>query len=220
MTHHTTKANAPQTTGMTIRWWAPLYDAVAWLSTGGQEGAIRRETIAAARITPGASVLDVGCGTGTLAIAAAKKAKTDGEVHGIDASPEMIELARRKAAKKGVAATFHVAPIEALPFPDATFDVVLSTFMLHHLPDDVKRAGFAEVHRVLKPGGHLLAVDLADGNRTIIGHIIALFGHIQPEGYVDSLKTIMSTAQFENVHEQQTRRKLLAFLHGTRPAEN
>jgi ubiquinone/menaquinone biosynthesis C-methylase UbiE len=214
------EARAPQTRGLTIRWWAPLYDAVAWLSTGGQEGAIRRETIAAAKISAGNKVLDVGCGTGTLVIAAAKKAKADGEVHGIDASPEMIELARRKAAKHHASATFQVAPIEALPFPDDTFDVVLSTFMLHHLPDDVKMAGFAQIGRVLKPGGHLLAVDFADGNRSIIGRIGALFGHIQWEGYTESLKVMMSAAQFENVREQQTRRKYLAFLHGMRPAKS
>lgn len=220
MTHHTTKAHAPQTTGKTIRWWAPLYDAVAWLSTGGQESAIRRETIAAAAISPGDKVLDVGCGTGTLAIAAAKKAKAEGEVHGIDASPEMIELARRKAAKSHVDATFQVAPIEALPFPAATFDVVLSTFMLHHLPDDVKKAGFDEIHRVLKPGGRLLAVDLAGGNRSFVGRIMALIGHSLHAGYVDSLKAMISAAGFENATEQETARKYLAFLHGTKPSQS
>jgi len=82
-----------------------------------------------------------------------------GETCGIDPAPEMVELARRKAAQAGVTVRFEVGVIEALPYPPDHFDVVLSSLMLHHLPDELKRRGLAEIHRVLKPAGRLLAVD-------------------------------------------------------------
>jgi ubiquinone/menaquinone biosynthesis C-methylase UbiE len=75
----------------------------------------------------GESVLDVGCGTGSLAIAARRRLGTDGKVFGIDASPEMIARATSKVARAGISVSFRVAVAEALPFPDAQFDVVLST---------------------------------------------------------------------------------------------
>src|SRR3990172_11625076 len=120
--HHTATKNktqnAPEPTGYTIRWWAPAYDAVTWLATFGQEPAIRRQTLKAAALKPGERVLDVGCGTGTLSLGAWRRVRPDGEVTGIDASPEMIALARRKAKKAGAAPQFQRAPIDQLPFED------------------------------------------------------------------------------------------------------
>ena len=165
-----TAGTAPaQTKGKVIR-WARFYDLGTWLLTFGREPGIRRMTIELADIKKGERVLDVGCGTGTLTIAARRQTGPTGEVHGIDPSAEMIGVARQKAAKAGVDARFQTAVIEKLPFPDGHFDLVLSSLMLHHLPADVKRAGFAEVHRVLKPGGRFLAVDIAESG--------GLFGHI------------------------------------------
>jgi len=110
-------------------------------------------------IQPGEQVLEVGCGTGDVALVAKQRAGTSGTVYGIDPSPEMLAVARDKAARIGTSVDFQVGVIEALPFPDAGIDVVLSSLMMHHLPGDVKRRGLAEVARVLKPGGRLLIVD-------------------------------------------------------------
>jgi len=162
-------------------------------------------------------VLDVGCGTGTLAVAAALKVRPDGEVQGIDASPEMVELARRKAVRKSVEASFQVAPIEGLPFPDDHFDLVLSTFMLHHLPDEVKAQGFAEIRRVLTLGGRFVAVDLADSSRTFVGRLTTLIGHRMKDGYVDRLKSMIATSGLAEVEEVPTTFKYLAFLKATKP---
>src|SRR5687768_2453538 len=87
---------APNTTGLVIH-WAARYDLLAWLLTHGRERAFREKLIALARIAPGESVLDVGCGTGTLAIAAKRQAGPAGQVCGIDASPSMNARARSKA---------------------------------------------------------------------------------------------------------------------------
>ncbi|HXZ87815.1 MAG TPA: methyltransferase domain-containing protein [Candidatus Binataceae bacterium] len=149
---------APRTTGKVIH-WAFRYDLLIWAISLGRERAFREKEIDLAGLKPGDSVLDVGCGTGTLAIAAKRRVGADGSVYGIDASPEMIARAANKARKAGVEVDFKPAAMEALPFPDATFDVVLSSAMFHHLPDQALRDGIREIRRVLKPGGRLLAVD-------------------------------------------------------------
>jgi ubiquinone/menaquinone biosynthesis C-methylase UbiE len=155
---HSHTHSAPTTRGSVIH-WANHYDKVVSLLTLGRRKRLRSLTIALARIQPGERVLEVGCGTGDVAIAACAPAGPRGLVAGIDAGPEMIAVARAKAARAGVTVDFRLEPIEALSYADATFDVVLSSLMMHHLPDDLKRQGLAEIARVLKPGGRLLIVD-------------------------------------------------------------
>jgi demethylmenaquinone methyltransferase/2-methoxy-6-polyprenyl-1,4-benzoquinol methylase/phosphoethanolamine N-methyltransferase len=82
-----------------------------------------------------------------------------GKVYGIDAAPEMIDLARKKAARAGIPVKFEVRLAEELGFADSTFDVVLSRLAFHHLPDDLKRRALLEILRALKPGGMLLIAD-------------------------------------------------------------
>jgi ubiquinone/menaquinone biosynthesis C-methylase UbiE len=138
---------------------AGLYDFLAFLLTGGRERPLRERMIQLACLDRGNAILDVGCGTGTLAIAAKKRVGSAGEVFGIDASPAMVAKARRKSARAGVDVVFTNAVVEALPFTHARFDAVLSTMMLHHLPRPVRRQCAAEIRRVLKPQGRLLVVD-------------------------------------------------------------
>ncbi len=208
---------APPTRGRTIRWWARFYDLVSWAMSLGQEPAIRRKTLEVARLAPGQHLLDVGCGTGTLALTAWRRLQPEGKVFGIDASPEMIEIAREKAMKRAMRVSFQVSAIEGLPFPDASFDVVLSSFMLHHLPRDVRSQGFAQVVRVLKPEGRFLVVDLADSGRSLIGRLTRVFGHAMPRGYVEGLVSEIRAAGFENVREVESSFRYLAFLEANRP---
>jgi SAM-dependent methyltransferase len=125
----------------------------------GREGAFREKVIDLARVKPGESILDVGCGTGTLAITAKRAVGPTGKVFGIDASPEMLERAGTKARKAGVDIVFKNESIDELSFPDAQFDVVLSTLMLHHLPRKLREHCSREMCRVLKPGGRVLVGD-------------------------------------------------------------
>ena len=204
---------APETRGRTIRYWARFYDAFSWLISLGKAPAIRRTAIEVAGVVPGDKVLDVGCGTGSLAIAAKGKAGPDGEVHGIDAAPEMIEVARQKAARKGVDVGFHVGLIEEIPFPDGHFDLALNTFVLHHLPHDLKRKGFAEIRRVLKPGGRFVAADLAPRSDSLIGHILsAVIGHHMIHTDVAELTAMMEDAGFAEVEEVKTKHTQLLFV--------
>jgi ubiquinone/menaquinone biosynthesis C-methylase UbiE len=149
---------APQTTGSLIR-WAKRYDFVVQFMAFGQARRLRRKTVEVAQIAPGERVLDVGCGTGDLTLLAKERAGSAGQVCGIDAAPEMIDVARGKAARAKAEVDFRVGVIEQLPLPADSFDVVLSSLMMHHLPDDLKPKALAEVRRVIKPGGRLLIVD-------------------------------------------------------------
>src|SRR5262249_50222546 len=111
---------APGTHGLVLH-WAARYDLLAWLLTHGRERELREAIIRLAELQTGSDVLDVGCGTGTLAIAATRHVGTKGTVIGIDASPSMIARANRKAEKAGAATSFHVAVAENLPFPGRQF---------------------------------------------------------------------------------------------------
>src|SRR5262249_52223602 len=134
----------PHTHGLIIN-WAARYDLLAWLLTHGKERELRERIIALAGLENGNTVLDVGCGTGTLAIAAARHVGSTGSVRGIDASPSMIARATRKAAKAGARVVFEIGVAERLPFADGQFDVVLSTLMLHHLPRSTRQQCATEI---------------------------------------------------------------------------
>ncbi len=168
----------PGTTGSVLH-RAARYDLLVWLLTLGRERVFREKVVRLARLGPGESVLDVGCGTGTLAIAAKRLVGLKGTVYGIDASPEMIGRARNKARKAGTDVVFKNALAEALPFPDAQFDAVMASMMLHHLPSEARRQCVREMRRVLKPGGRLLAVDFGGSRRDRRSLIAHFHSHVQ-----------------------------------------
>ncbi|MBM3882468.1 MAG: methyltransferase domain-containing protein [Verrucomicrobia bacterium] len=136
------------------------YDWLVRILTLGGEKKFREQTLDLADLQPGESVLDVGCGTGMLLIEAAKRVGPSGTLHGIEPSSEMVAHARRKAAAESVTAHFAEGSAERLPFPDASFDVVFCTMVLHHLPVPMHATAIAEMHRVLRPGGRIVIVDL------------------------------------------------------------
>lgn len=125
----------------------------------GNLRALRLRTADLAHLQPGEKVLDVGCGTGTLALEVQKRVGPTGRVFGIDPGTQQIGRARSKAAQRRLPIDFQIGVIERLPFPDETFDVVVNTIMMHHLGDGLKRQGLAEIARVLKPGGRLVIAD-------------------------------------------------------------
>ncbi len=140
---------------------AVRYDLLVWLFTLGGEKRFREKILRLAELEPGETVLDIGCGTGTLAVLAKRQVGREGVVYGVDASPEMIARAKEKARRAKVAIEFSEAPVQALPLPNASVDVVLSTLMLHHLPKKARPQIARETRRVLKPGGRFLVVDFA-----------------------------------------------------------
>jgi SAM-dependent methyltransferase len=98
----------------------------------------------------GARVLDVACGSGTAALAAARR---HAEVHGLDFVPALIDRAKQRAAAEGTTIDFVVGDAQALPYPDASFDAIVSVFGVMFAPDQAKAA--AELLRVAKPGARI-----------------------------------------------------------------
>lgn len=119
-------------------------------------------------------LLDVGCGTGTLVVAA-KQRYREVEVVGLDPDPKALARAKRKAERAGLPIRFHQGFGDELPFVDSAFDRVFSTMMFHHLDMEAKPKVLAEVRRVLKPGGRLEFMDFAGGTHSFFAQI--LHGH-------------------------------------------
>ncbi|HEY0010891.1 MAG TPA: class I SAM-dependent methyltransferase [Candidatus Paceibacterota bacterium] len=107
-------------------------------------------------LNAGDSVLDIGCGTGT--VLRQLQAKYPGaRLHGIDPSKEMVEIARRKDRTARI--DFTVGFAQSLEFPDRSIDCVISSLTTHHVSTDIRRQMFREVKRVLKPGGLFYLTD-------------------------------------------------------------
>ena len=151
---------------------AGIYDRVTGVLCRGRYDEIARQIVA--DVPPGAAVLDAGCGPGEIAIRVARLAPSL-RLTGLDIDAAMIDRAERKAARalrvgKGTRAdegtraaavpTFVVSDVASMPFPDETFDVVVSSFSVHHWP--TPHAGLAEVLRVLKVGGRAIIWDIVD----------------------------------------------------------
>jgi ubiquinone/menaquinone biosynthesis C-methylase UbiE len=133
-----------------------FYDPVIRLTT--RERSFKDRLLAQAGLGAGMEVLDLGCGTGTLALLA-KRRVPSARVFGLDGDPKMLARARAKAQGAGLDVRFDEGLSTDLPYRDAQFDRVLSTLFFHHLEPPDKRRTVAEVARVLKPGGELHVAD-------------------------------------------------------------
>jgi len=137
-------------------WLTFLYDPVARLTTREKE--FKTALIRQTQIANGQRVLDLGCGTGTLTIAA-KLAFPACEVTGLDGDPAILRQSTAKAQRAGVEIKFDEGMSFALPYNDNSFDRVMSSLFFHHLTRENKLRTLAEAHRVLKPGGGLHIAD-------------------------------------------------------------
>jgi len=204
----------PDTTGSVLH-SAAVYDLLVWLVTLGRERVFREKLVRLARLKPSESVLDVGCRTGSLAIAAKRCVGPTGTMYGIDASPEMIARAGKKARKAGLDVVFRNAVAEALPFPDAHFDAVLTALMLHHLPRKARQQCACEIRRVLQPGGQVLAVDFGGSARERGG----LFAHFHRHGHVNlpDMIALLSEAGLSIAESGAVGMRALQFVLATAP---
>lgn len=146
------------------RWLLPLYDPFLWLF---RADATKRPLIEQAQIKAGFRVLDIGCGTGTMAVLI-KKLHPAADIVGIDPDPDALAVCKRKANRAGLAIEFDRGFADHMPYADASFDRVFSSFMFHHLTADEKSATLQEIRRVLKARAslHLLDFVHAHGNQS------------------------------------------------------
>lgn len=214
------KLEAPvQTQGRLIH-AAAFYDLSAAFMTLGRMRRLRSLTVDLARLEPGESILDVGCGTGGVTIPAKLRVGGAGRAVGIDPSPEMIAVARRKASRAGLEVDFRVGVIESLPFPDGAFDAVTSSLMMHHLPEQLRAKGLAEIRRALKPGGRLLIAEMRRPGPSLLGRLTSFVlhhGHALQFG-VEDLPGLLNAAGFEAIELLDDRFLGIGFVRASRPA--
>ena len=140
---------------------ASRYDLVNRLITLGQIGRWRRRVAREASRERVGVVIDLGTGTAELAIALLKESRAPMRMIGVDLSPEMLRLARKKVKRRGLgrAVSFVLADAGALPFKDEAAGCLVNAFFLRHVPD--LRAAFEESYRVLRDGGRVLSLELS-----------------------------------------------------------
>ncbi|MFN8543721.1 MAG: class I SAM-dependent methyltransferase [Candidatus Binatia bacterium] len=206
-----------------LDWLTRFYDPL--LRATLREDAFKRHLIAQAHIEPGHAVLDLGCGTGTLAILV-KQACPQAIVVGLDGDPQVLAIARTKVATAGVDVVICEGMAFAPPFPAASFDRVLSTLVLHHLTTAEKRTALRAVRTLLRPGGELHVADWGPPQNALMWlasrGVQLLDGADRTEANLAGrLPTLLADAGFADVAETErwmTVFGTLAFYRGAVPA--
>jgi ubiquinone/menaquinone biosynthesis C-methylase UbiE len=159
---------------------------------------VASDLIQIAELRPGERVLDVACGTGVVARLASQQVGDTGTVAGLDINPGMLAAAR-DATPPGVSIEWHEASAEAMPLPDASFDVVLCQMGLQFMPD--KNAALREMRRVLVPGGRLILNVPGPTPRPFAIMAEALARHIGAEagGFVNQVFSLNDTAEIQDL---------------------
>ena len=153
---------------LSFRWLTPLYDPL--LKWGMREETFKRHLIERAHIQADQRVLDLGCGTGTLTIML-KRSSPKATITGVDGDEEVLSIAKSKAEQANVEITWDHVLAYDLPYSDNSFDIVISSLVIHHLISEDKIRVFREVRRVLRPGGGFHILDF--------GRPFGLFTRIQ-----------------------------------------
>ena len=165
-------------------WLTRFYDPA--MATVFQERRLHRALLDELDLQPGQSLLDIGCGTGTLDLLLYKRFP-DLSVVGLDIDPTVLTIAQRKIVQRQVQLPLSLASADCLPYANDSFDHVLSTFMLHHLTTPQKKRMLAEAWRVLRPDTRLLILDFGPPQShwlsTLLTMVAAGFEHVDDNLY-------------------------------------
>ncbi|MEQ4721061.1 class I SAM-dependent methyltransferase [Nonomuraea sp. B19D2] len=190
------------------------YEVFASIAFAGSRRAAFTRVATAAKPRAGDRILDVGCGTGYLSRILAPVVTPTGHVTGVDPSPAMIEYATRHASGN---CTYVQAEGQDLPFSDGSFDLVISSLAVHHIPADARPAALREMFRVLRPGGRLLIAEFRPPANPLARHIIgALSGPAMRHDPRDLLGPLIPDAGF-HVESEGDLPYLLYYVRATRP---
>ena len=202
-------------------WLLPLYDLLLRLL--GADSA-RRELVEQASVQPSHQVLDIGCGTGSLVVLV-KRLHPDIEVVGLDPDPKALARARRRVERAEISAQFDRGSSDELPYPNASFDRVLSSFMFHHLKRDEKTKTLNESRRVLKPGGSLHVLDFGGAGPRGDGFLARALHHSDQvrdnfQGGIPALMSEAGLAESKQVAQRATLFGRIAYYSASLPAFN
>jgi len=201
-------------------WLLPFYDPLTRLLGTGT--ALTR-LIEQAELEAGQRVLDLGCGTGAGTLTA-KRAQPGIEIVGLDPDEKALARARGKAERERLAIRFEQGFGDALPFGDASFDRVISSFMFHHLESEQKPGVLRELRRVLRPGGRLHLLDFGGAGHGL-GAFLARLVHREESlraNTDDGLTALMREAGFSPAEEVEQRSSFfggLIYYRARRPTE-
>src|SRR6516225_3784261 len=151
--------------GMGLGWLLPLYDPFTRL-IGIQ--AVHQKLADQAELDSAQRVLEIGCGTGNLALLV-KRIRPQLDVVGLDPDPKALARAGRKARRAGLPLELDCGFADELPYADGSFDRVLSSLMFHHLEADLRGPSLRQVLRVLRPGGALHLMDFGGDSHELHG---------------------------------------------------
>jgi ubiquinone/menaquinone biosynthesis C-methylase UbiE len=174
-----------------------------------------------AGLQPHHRVLDVGCGTGTLAVLI-KRGHPRVDVIALDPDPRALARAQRKADRAGVAIRFDQGFADALNYRDQTFDRVFSSMMFHHLEADARAPALREIRRVLKPRGRLELLDFdapESGGHGIVGRLIHSHHRLQ-DNSERRIVDLMTAAGFLSARKTASSKRLfgrIAFYQASAP---
>jgi ubiquinone/menaquinone biosynthesis C-methylase UbiE len=187
-------------------WLLPFYDPVSRLM--GAESAHRR-LIDQAHLQPGQRILEIGCGTGNLTVLM-KALHPAVEVVGLDPDQKALDRTRRKAERARVAIDLDRGFSDELPYPDVSFDRVLSALMFHHLERDQKKRSLHEIRRVLKPRGSLHLLDFGgthDHSDGFLSRLLHRSEHLR-DNSGDTILALMREAGFADPTEVAQQRTI------------
>lgn len=194
------KKNTRFIPAMHFHWLTPLFDWIANTTLPDRE--LKERLIDQARIESGHRVLDLSCGTATLALLIKQRHPEAGAI-GLDIDPEILKIAHNKVLKAGLEIDLHRGTATRLPYPDASFDRVLSSFAIHHLTYQDKQRAAQEIFRILRQGGELHVLDFGKPRTTYCVGISYLLRWVEElmENIKGLLPMIFSNAGFEDVEE-------------------
>ena len=187
-------------------------------------GSVHRWLVDQARIQVDQRVLEIGCGTGNLTILI-KRLHPDAEVVGIDPDPKALARAQRKAGREALLVHLDRGFAEELPYPDASFDRMLSALMFHHLGPEEKEKALKEARRVLKPGGSLHLLDFGGAKVRSDGFVARLHARLHRrsahlrDNFGDRIPTLMREAGFADPTEVAHRITIIGGLIYYRASE-
>jgi len=179
------------------------HDVFAAVFYGGRRRSVFARLVAESGARPGDRVLDVGCGTGYFTRLLAEAVTPGGTARGVDADGGVITQARRLTSLANCG--FSKGTAEALDAPDGAYDVVVSSLMIHHLPEPLRRRAIGELFRVLRPGGSVLIAEFRPPVSRIGRGLVRAHSPEMANNRVDLLEPMLREAGFEQLDSRDLR---------------